>query len=157
MAKLRQGEKRVQLSFQREDDLRLHSFMVRKAYKCRWDLPTFVLAALQDAFGAEMDNEEVDAVAEEAMAKVRERQAAPPEDLPASTRRSAKCQSHHHAHSEASNDSRRRLRAGIEAGTATQCGAYETKESKGEEMKNDKQKIIEAGRGSLLSTTATTM
>ena len=83
MAKLRQGEKRVQLSFQREDDLRLHSFMVRKAYKCRWDLPTFVLAALQDAFGAEMDNEEVDAVAEEAMAKVRERQATPPEPPPA--------------------------------------------------------------------------
>ena len=73
MAKLRPNEKRVQLSFQREDDLRLHTFMTKKAYKCRWDLPTFVLAALQDAFGAEMDNEEVDAVAEEAMAKVRER------------------------------------------------------------------------------------
>ncbi len=74
MAKLRPNEKRVQLSFQREDDLRLHAFMVRKAYKCRWELPTFILAALQDAFGAEMDNEEVDAVAEEALAKVRERQ-----------------------------------------------------------------------------------
>jgi len=83
MAKLRLNEKRVQLSFQRPDDLRLWDFMVRKAYKCRWDLPTFILAALQDAFGAEMDNEEVDAVAEEAMAKVRERQAAPPEPPPA--------------------------------------------------------------------------
>ena len=81
VAKLRPNEKRIQLSFQREDDLRLHAFMLRKAYKCRWDLPTFVLAALQDAFGAEMDNEEVDAVAEEAMAKVRERKAAPKEDL----------------------------------------------------------------------------
>ncbi len=79
MAKLRPNEKRVQLSFQREDDLRLHAFMVRKAYKCRWELPTFILAALQDAFGTEMDNEEVDAVAEEALAKVRERKAAPPE------------------------------------------------------------------------------
>lgn len=29
MAKLRQNEKRVQLSFQREDDLRLHAFMVK--------------------------------------------------------------------------------------------------------------------------------
>jgi hypothetical protein len=75
MAKLRPNEKRVQLSFQREDDLRLWNFMLKKAYKCRWELPTFILAALQDAFGAEMDNEEVDAVAEEAMAKVRERQA----------------------------------------------------------------------------------
>ena len=83
MAKLRPNEKRVQLSFQRPDDLRLWDFMLRKAYKCRWDLPTFILAALQDAFGAEMDNEEVDAVAEEAMAKVRERQAAPPEPPPA--------------------------------------------------------------------------
>ena len=76
MAKLRQGEKRVQLSFQREEDLRLFAFMTKKAYKCRWEVPVFILAALQDAFGAEMDNEEVDAVAEEAMAKVRERQAA---------------------------------------------------------------------------------
>ncbi len=81
MAKLRPNEKRVQLSFQREDDLRLHAFMVRKAYKCRWELPTFILAALQDAFGAEMDNEEVDAVAEEALAKVRERKAAPPAEM----------------------------------------------------------------------------
>ena len=77
MAKLRPNEKRVQLSFQREDDLRLHAFMVKKAYKCRWELPVFILAALQDAFGAEMDNEEVDAVAEEALLKVRLRQATP--------------------------------------------------------------------------------
>jgi hypothetical protein len=81
VAKLRPNERRVQLSFQREDDLRLHAFMVRKAYKCRWELPTFILAALQDAFGAEMDNEEVDAVAEEAMAKVRERKAAPSAEM----------------------------------------------------------------------------
>ena len=94
MAKLRQEEKRVQLSFQREDDLRLHAFMVRKAYKCRWDLPTFMLAALQDAFGAEMDNEEVDAVAEEAMAKVRERKAAPTRAT-SSTARYHQCQSYH--------------------------------------------------------------
>ena len=79
MAKLRPNEKRVQLSFQREEDLRLFAFMTKKAYKCRWELPTFILAALQDAFGAEMDNEEVDAVAEEALAKVRERKAVPPE------------------------------------------------------------------------------
>ena len=125
MAKLRQGEKRVQLSFQREDDLRLHSFMVRKAYKCRWELPTFILAALQDAFGAEMDNEEVDAVAEEAMAKVRERKAAPPEP-PSSTADATNARAPADAHREASDDSRRRLRAGIEAGTGTQCGANET-------------------------------
>lgn len=82
MAKLRPGEKRVQLSFQREDDLRLYAFMQKRAYECRWDLPTFILASLQDAFKGQIDEEEVNAAAEEALRKVRERQAVPPEPPP---------------------------------------------------------------------------
>jgi CO dehydrogenase/acetyl-CoA synthase beta subunit len=80
MAKLKLGEKRVQLSFQRPDDLKLFEFMTREAYRCRWDLQTFVLASLQEAFKDRIDAEEekeVSAIAEEAARKVRERSVTP--------------------------------------------------------------------------------
>ncbi len=83
MAKLKPGEKRVQLSFQRPEDLRLFSFMEREAYRCRWELPTFILASLTEAFKGRMEEDEVESIAAEAAQKVRERTAvAVPEPPP---------------------------------------------------------------------------
>lgn len=82
MAKLKQGEKRVQLSFQRPEDLRLFSFMEREAYRCRWELPTFILASLTEAFKDRMEEDEVESIAAEAAQKVRERTAVAVPDLP---------------------------------------------------------------------------
>ena len=73
MAKLKPGEKRVQLSFQRPEDLRLFAFMERESYRCRWDLPTFIVASLTEAFKDRMEEDEVDSIAAEAAQKVRER------------------------------------------------------------------------------------
>ena len=73
MAKLKPNEKRVQLSFQRPEDLRLFSFMEREAYRCRWELPTFILASLTEAFKDRMEEDEVESIAAEAAQKVRER------------------------------------------------------------------------------------
>lgn len=50
MAKLKQGEKRVQLSFQRPEDVALFERLSAMAYERRYDLPTFLLLALQEAF-----------------------------------------------------------------------------------------------------------
>jgi hypothetical protein len=50
MAKLKQGEKRVQLSFQRPEDVALFERLEKMAYERRYDLSTFVILALQDAF-----------------------------------------------------------------------------------------------------------
>ena len=80
MAKRKPNEERVQLSFLREDDLKLYKFMVKESYRCRWDLPTFVLASLQEAFKDRIDEEEekeVSAIAEEVARKVRERNEKP--------------------------------------------------------------------------------
>ena len=77
MAKLKPGEKRVQLSFQRPEDLRLWAFMEKRAYECRWELPTFILASLTEAFKDRMEEDEVESIAAEAAQKVRERTAAP--------------------------------------------------------------------------------
>jgi hypothetical protein len=83
MAKLKQGEKRVQLSFQRPEDLRLFAFMEKRAYECRWELPTFILASLTEAFKDRMEEDEVESIAAEAAQKVRERTAvAVPEPPP---------------------------------------------------------------------------
>jgi len=83
MAKLKQGEKRVQLSFQRPEDLRLFAFMERESYRCRWELPTFILASLTEAFADKMEEDEVESLAAEAARKVRERTAvAVPEPPP---------------------------------------------------------------------------
>jgi hypothetical protein len=83
MAKLKPGEKRVQLSFQRPEDLRLFAFMEREAYRCRWELPTFILASLTEAFKDRMEEDEVESLAAEAARKVRERTAvAVPEPPP---------------------------------------------------------------------------
>jgi hypothetical protein len=77
MAKLRPGEKQVRLSFQRPDDLRLFALLEKEAYRCRWNVPTFILASLQDAFKDRIEEEEVSAIAEEAARKVRERAIVP--------------------------------------------------------------------------------
>lgn len=75
MAKLRPGEKRVQISFQRPEDLRLFSFIEKEAYRCRWDVATFCIASLTEAFKEKMEEYEVERLAEEAAQKVRERAA----------------------------------------------------------------------------------
>ncbi len=83
MAKLRPNEKRVQLSFIRPEDLRLHEFMTAEAYRCRWSLDTFILASLTEAFKDKMDEFEVAQLAAEAAQKVRERaEPKPPVPVP---------------------------------------------------------------------------
>jgi hypothetical protein len=83
MAKLKPDEKRVQLSFQRPEDLRLFSFMERESYRCRWEMSTFILASLTEAFKDRMEEDEVESIAAEAAQKVRERTAvAVPEPPP---------------------------------------------------------------------------
>ncbi|MGO9515458.1 MAG: hypothetical protein ACLPND_00275 [Candidatus Korobacteraceae bacterium] len=83
MAKLKQGEKRVQLSFQRPEDLRLWAFLEKRAYECRWNLDTFMLASQTEAFYDKMEDDEVESIAAEAAQKVRERTAvAVPEPPP---------------------------------------------------------------------------
>ncbi len=83
MAQLKPNEKRIQLSFQRPEDLRLFAFMERESYRCRWELPTFILASLTEAFADKMAEAEVETLAAEAAQKVRERTAvAVPEPPP---------------------------------------------------------------------------
>ncbi len=82
MAKLKQGEKRVQLSFQRPEDLRLWAFMEKRAYECRWNMDTFILASLTEAFKDKMEEDEVESIAAEAAQKVRERTAIPAPEPP---------------------------------------------------------------------------
>ena len=83
MAKLKPNEKRVQLSFQRPEDVRLWAFMEKRAYECRWNMDTFILASLTEAFKDRMEEDEVESIAAEAAQKVRERTAvAVPEPPP---------------------------------------------------------------------------
>lgn len=80
MANRKPSERQVNLGFSRDDDIRLYEFLKKRSYAARYPLPTFIILSLHDAFRELMDNEEVDAVAEEALAKVRERKAAPPKE-----------------------------------------------------------------------------
>ena len=82
MAKLKPGEKRVQLSFQRPEDLHLWAFMEKRAYECRWNMDTFILASLTEAFKDRMEEDEVESIAAEAAQKVRERTAVPVPEPP---------------------------------------------------------------------------
>lgn len=50
MAKLKPNEKRVHLSFIRPDDLALYERLEKMAYERRYDLDTFILLSLQQAF-----------------------------------------------------------------------------------------------------------
>ena len=50
MAKLRPGEKRVQLSFQRPEDVALYERLSAMAFDRRYDLSVFLLIALHEAF-----------------------------------------------------------------------------------------------------------
>jgi hypothetical protein len=57
--------------------------MEKRAYECRWELPTFILASLTEAFKDRMEEDEVESIAAEAAQKVRERTAvAVPEPPP---------------------------------------------------------------------------
>ncbi len=82
MAKRRPNEQRAQLSFQRPEDLRLYSFLSKRAYEARYEVGTFILVSLHEAFKGQIEDEEVNALAEEAAAKVRYRIAAPVEEPP---------------------------------------------------------------------------
>lgn len=53
MAKLKPNEKRVQLSFLRPEDVALHDRLEKMAYERRYDLSTFIILALQEAFRAD--------------------------------------------------------------------------------------------------------
>lgn len=53
MAKLKANEKRVQLSFQRPEDVALFERLSAMAYDRRYDLPTFLILSLQEAFREE--------------------------------------------------------------------------------------------------------
>ena len=67
MAKLKPNEKRVQLSFQRAEDVRLFEFMEKQAYEARYELSTFIIVALQKAFEGQVPEEQA-IVTEEAAA-----------------------------------------------------------------------------------------
>lgn len=81
MAKLKPGEKRAQLSFQRPEDVRLYEFLSKRAYDARYDIGTFIIVSLQEAFKGQIEDAELDALAAEAARKVRER-ATPPAEPP---------------------------------------------------------------------------
>lgn len=53
MAKLKPNEKRVQLSFLRPEDVALYERLEAMAYDRRYDLGTFIILALQEAFRAD--------------------------------------------------------------------------------------------------------
>ena len=57
MAKLKPNEKRVQLSFQREEDVKLFAFLEKRSYAARYDLSTFILLSLQEAFKGQVEDE----------------------------------------------------------------------------------------------------
>jgi len=63
----------LNLVFSRPEDLRLHEFLKKKAYEARYSISTFILLSLQQAFQGQIDEEEVNAVAQEALSKVRAR------------------------------------------------------------------------------------
>ena len=67
MAKLKPNEKRVQLSFQRPEDVALYERLSAMAYDRRYDLPTFLLLALQEAFPLQKTDEEIQQLIQEAV------------------------------------------------------------------------------------------
>ena len=73
MAKRRPNEQRAQLSFQRPEDLRLYEFLAKRAYEARYEIGTFILVSLHEAFKGQIEDEEVSALAEEAVRKVQYR------------------------------------------------------------------------------------
>lgn len=82
MAKRKPNEQRAQLSFQRPEDLRLYEFLAKRAYEARYEVGTFILVSLHEAFKGQIEEEEVSALAEEAIRKVQYRTAAPVEVEP---------------------------------------------------------------------------
>lgn len=58
MAKLKPNEKRVQLSFLRPEDVALFERLEKMAYDRRYDIDTFIILSLQEAFrGDDTDRE----------------------------------------------------------------------------------------------------
>ena len=55
MAKLKPNEKRVQLSFQRVEDVCLFEFLKKQAYDARYDIDTYIIVALQQAFRGQFE------------------------------------------------------------------------------------------------------
>jgi hypothetical protein len=56
MAKLKQGEKRVQLSFIRPEDVALYERLAAMAWDRRYELSTFLILSLHEAFKQEDHN-----------------------------------------------------------------------------------------------------
>ena len=50
MARLKDGEKRVQISFQRPEDVALFERLSAMAFERRYELPVFLILALHEAF-----------------------------------------------------------------------------------------------------------
>jgi hypothetical protein len=83
MAKLKPNERRANLSFQRPEDVRLYEFLAKRAYEARYEVSTYILVSLHEAFKGQIEEEELNALAEEAAKKVRDRNNPPVEDIPA--------------------------------------------------------------------------
>jgi len=64
VAKSRFGQTghRVTLSFSRPEDIRLFAWMEKRAYECRYDLATFIVVGLHEAFDHQLPADEPDEV-----------------------------------------------------------------------------------------------
>lgn len=62
MAKLKPNEKRVQLSFQRPEDVALFERLEKMAYDRRYDLGTFIILSLQEAYKVEEPDPIIDQI-----------------------------------------------------------------------------------------------
>jgi hypothetical protein len=73
MANRKSTDRQVNIAVSRPEDVRLFEFMSRRAYDMRYPLGTFILVSLHEAFKGQIEEDEVNALAEEAAAKVRYR------------------------------------------------------------------------------------
>ena len=89
MAKLKPNEKRVQLSFQRPDDLALYERLVKMAYDRRYELDTFILLSLQEAFCEDNTDEEIQRAIQAAVSSRRAETDRPPGQLRRTTNASS--------------------------------------------------------------------
>lgn len=71
MAKLKPNEKRVQLSFQRPEDVALFERLEKMAYDRRYDLGTFIILSLQEAYNVEEPDPVIEGIVKEAMERAR--------------------------------------------------------------------------------------
>jgi hypothetical protein len=73
MANRKTTDRQVNISVSRPEDLRLFEFMKRRAFDMRYPLGTFILVSLHEAFKGQIEEEEVSALAEEAIRLVQDR------------------------------------------------------------------------------------